>query len=69
MSEQENIEALAEIFEKDAGEITKETALEDLGWDSMSILGVMALSKTHGKGLTGDQVKTLKTVGDVLAYL
>ena len=69
MSEQENIEALAEVFEKDAGEITKETVLEDLGWDSMSILSVMALSKAHGKGLTGDQVRALKTVADVLAYL
>lgn len=69
MTEQENIEALAEIFEKDAGSIAKDTPLDELGWDSMSILGVMALSKTHGKGLTGDQVKALKTVGDVLAYL
>lgn len=69
MSEQENIEALAEVFEKDAGEISRETQLDELGWDSMSILSVMALSKMHGKGLTGDQVRTLKTVGDVLAYL
>lgn len=69
MSEQENIEALAEIFEKDAGEITKETKLEELGWDSMSMLSVMAVSKAHGKGMTGDQVRALVTVGDVLAYL
>ena len=69
MSEQGNIEALAEIFEKDAGEITKETKLEDLGWDSMSMLSVMAVSKAHGKGMTGDQVRALVTVGDVLAYL
>lgn len=69
MSEQENIEALAEIFEKDAGEIAKETKLEDLGWDSMSMLSVMAVSKAHGKGMTGDQVRALVTVGDVLAYL
>ena len=69
MTEQENIEALAEIFERDAGGITRGTALEDLSWDSMTILGVMALSTAHGKGLTGDQVRTLKTVGDVLAYL
>ena len=69
MSEQENIEALAEIFEKDAGEITKETKLEELGWDSMSMLSVMAVSKAHGRGMTGDQVRALVTVGDVLAYL
>lgn len=69
MSEQENIEALAEIFEKDAGGITKETKLEDLGWDSMSMLSVMAVSKAHGKGMTGAQVRELVTVGDVLAYL
>lgn len=67
--EQDNIEALAEIFEVDAGTLTKETALDTLSWDSMAMLSVMAVSKAHGKGMTGAQVRAAKTIGDILAYL
>ncbi|MGI5923179.1 MAG: acyl carrier protein [Lentisphaerae bacterium] len=69
MTEKENIEALADIFETDASSLTKETILKDIGWDSMTMLSVMALSKAHGKNLNGDQVRALVTVGDLLAYL
>lgn len=69
MTEQENIEALAEVFDVDAGSLSKETRLEELAWDSMAMLSVMAISKQHGKGMTGSQVREVKTIGDIVAYL
>lgn len=69
MSEQDNIEALADVLEVDAGELTKDTQLDTLSWDSMAMLSVMAISKAHGKGMTGAQVRAVKTIGDILAYL
>ena len=38
MNEQEKIEELAEIFEIDAGGLTKDTSLDTLSWDSMSFI-------------------------------
>ncbi len=69
MTEQGNIEALAEVFEIEAGELNKDTPLDTLSWDSMAMLSVMAISKAHGKGMTGAQVREVETIGDILAYL
>lgn len=69
MTEQENREALARVFDVEAGSLTNDTRLDDLAWDSMAMLTVMAISKRHGKGMTGQQVREAKTVGDILAYL
>lgn len=69
MSEQEKIEELAEIFEIDAGGLTKDTSLDTLSWDSMAMLSVMALSKAHGIGMSAVQVREVKTIGDILPYL
>ena len=69
MNEQEKIDALAEVFEVDADKIANDTQLDTLEWDSMAMLSVMAVSKAHGKGMTGEQVREAKTIGDLLSYL
>lgn len=67
---EEIIEALADALDKDAGELAPETELSSLGWDSMSILSVIAMAKTRfGKTLTGAQIREFKTVQDIIAAL
>lgn len=67
MNEQEKMEALFEIFETE--DFTSETALDTLQWDSMAMLSVMALVKNNGKSVTGQQMREMKTVSDILAVL
>ena len=63
----DQIEKIADILDHDAAELTQDTRLEDIGWDSMGMLSVMALAKQNGKTISGDQIRRLVTVGDVLA--
>jgi len=70
MTQQEKIEALEELFEMDAGVIRPETALDTLQWDSMAMLSLIALvNEKFGKRLSGSQVKSFKTVSDMLAIM
>lgn len=66
MNEQEKIEKLADILDQDVGEIVSDTRLDDLGWDSMGMLSVIALARANGKVVTGSQVREFVTVSDVL---
>lgn len=66
MSEQEKIEKLADILDRDVGEIVPDTRLDELGWDSMGMLSVIALARANGKVVTGSQVREFVTLGDVL---
>ena len=70
MKQQEKIDDMEEIFEADSGTITPETVLDTLQWDSMAMLSVIALvNEKFGKRLTGVQIKSLKTVQDILAVM
>ena len=70
MTQQEKIDALADIFEVDPGELTPETALDTLAWDSMAMLSVIACVNEHfGKRIPGNQIKNFKTIGDILAVM
>lgn len=53
----------------DVDRVTPDTSLEDLAWDSMAMLGVIALGRTRGKKITGDMLKGMKTVADIIAAL
>ena len=67
MSEQEKIETLAEIFDCDAGEITPDKSLDELAWDSMAMLGVIAMVKARfDRKLPGAEIRGFKTVRDIL---
>lgn len=67
---EEKLEALADALDKDIGELAPETELSSLGWDSMAVLGVIAMAKTRfGKTLTGAQIREFTTVQDILSAL
>ena len=63
----EKLEALYEVFETE--DITSETALDTIQWDSMAMLSVIAIAKARGKSVSGAALREMKTVGDILAVL
>lgn len=67
MTNEEKLEALCEVFENP--EINAETQLDEIGWDSMAMLSVMAIAKQNGKTVTGAQMREMETVGDILQAL
>ena len=67
MSEQEKLDKIADMIDADAGALSVETRLDEIGWDSMGMLSVIALAKTNGKTVTGTQVRAFETVGDILS--
>ncbi len=62
---------IEEIMDLDEGTLTPATVLEDLEeWDSMAKLSVMVMMDDEfGKVLTGDAVRALKTVQDILDFM
>ena len=67
MNEQEKLEVLAEIFDCDAGELSPGTHLDDLSWDSMAMLSVIAMAKARfNRKLPGAQIREFTTVKDIL---
>ena len=66
MTDQEKIDRLADVLDQDSGALNAETRLDEIGWDSMGMLSVIALAKSNGKTITGAQVRAFETVGDIL---
>ena len=66
MTEQEKIDRLADVLDQDSGALKAETQLDEIGWDSMGMLSVIALAKSNGKTITGAQIRAFETVGDIL---
>ena len=66
MNEQEKLEKLADVLDQDIGSLSADTLLDDIGWDSMGMLSVIALAKTNGKTITGTQIRSFEVVGDIL---
>lgn len=62
----DKIEKIADVLDCDAAALTPDTRLEDIGWDSMGMLSVIALAKQNGKTILGDQIRTFTTLDDVL---
>jgi acyl carrier protein len=62
----EMIEKIADVLDQDATGLTAETRLDEIGWDSMGMLSVIALAKTNGRTITGAQVRGFETVGDII---
>lgn len=70
MTQQEKMEALAEILVEDSVTFTAETSLDNLIWDSMAMLSLIALvNERFGKRLASSQLKAFKTVQDILAVM
>ena len=66
MTEQEKIERIADVLDQDPGALNADTRLDEIGWDSMGMLSVIALAKTYGKSITGSQIRAFETVGDII---
>lgn len=61
-------EGLADIFEMDASEITADTSLSDLTWDSLAIVSTIALfDELYGREVSIDSLKNCATIGDIEA--
>ena len=66
MTEQEKLERVADVLDQEVGALAVDTPLDAIGWDSMGMLSVIALAKTNGKTITGQQIRSFETVGDIL---
>ena len=67
MDEQEKLEMLAEIFDCDVGELSSEKQLDELSWDSMAMLSVIAMAKAKfNRKLPGAQIREFMTIKDIL---
>lgn len=71
MELKEKLALLEETFDADAGSINPENVLEDQDWwDSMAKLSlIVAIEDEFGKKLSGDQIRAMKTVQDILDYM
>lgn len=70
MTQEKKMEALAEVFDTAAVPLQPETRLDEIGWDSMSMLSVIALVKTKfDKKLPGTEIRAFETVGDILKVM
>ncbi|EIJ45478.1 hypothetical protein GWL_37930 [Herbaspirillum sp. GW103] len=69
MNDQDIINALAEILEVDASEISAATPLDTLDtWDSLATISFIALvDEKAGHVLAGDDLQKAKTIGDLVA--
>lgn len=67
MTTGEKLESLGEVFENP--KITPETRLDEIDWDSMAMLSVMAVVKNNGKNVTGQQLREARTISDLMAIM
>ena len=67
MTDSKKMELLAELFEVEVAEITPEKQLSELNWDSMNMLGLIALFKAElDIKLTPEKLRTFTTINDIL---
>ena len=67
MNDAKKIELLAELFEVDEAEITPEKELSELHWDSLNMLGLIALFKAEMNiRLSPEKLRSFKTINDIL---
>ena len=71
MTNEKNLELLADVFDCDAEELNADLVLEELdNWDSMTKLALIVLMDDEcGKTLTSNDIKVFKTIGDVMEYM
>lgn len=65
------IQLIEELLEVEEGSLTENTLLGDLEeWDSIAELTLIAtLDEKFNKIVSGKEIKEMKTVGDILAYM
>ena len=67
----EKIALLEETLDTDEGVLTPETRLSDVDeWDSIAALSlIVMLDEEFEKSISGEEIKALVTVSDILAYM
>lgn len=61
---------LAEQLELDEGSITETSTIEDLGADSLDLVeAIMNIEDEFGVEIDDEEIKNLKTVGDIVEYI
>ena len=71
MTNEEKIGLLEDMLELDGGSLQPEMELTSIDeYDSMAKLSLIVLfDEECGKKLTGEQIRTFKTVGDILVAM
>lgn len=71
MELKQKLALIEEVLDTDEETLTPETDLSDLdGWDSIAGLSLIVMLDEHfNKTVTGKQIKAMKTVADILAYM
>ena len=71
MTNEKKIALLEDMLELEAGTLTAETELTSIDeYDSMAKLSLIVLFDDEcGKKLTGEVIRTFKTVGDILVAM
>ena len=71
MTNEEKIALLEDMLELDGGSLQPEMELTSIDeYDSMAKLSLIVLfDEECGKKLTGEQIRTFKTVGDILVAM
>ncbi len=71
MANLENIKnILADQLGIDESAITEDTTIEDLGADSLDLVeAIMTIEDEFGIEIDDEDVKNLKTVGDIMNYI
>lgn len=67
MTDQEKLDALCEIFERE--DITPAMSLDSLQWDSMTMMSIMVKARMEGKNLVLADLRRMNTVADILNVL
>lgn len=71
MTEKEKISMIEEVLDTAPDSLTAETKLDDIAeYDSMAKLSLIVMCDDEfGKKLTGEQIGSFQTVGDILKFL
>jgi acyl carrier protein len=71
MTEREKLALLEDMFEMEEGELSPDMKLKEVeAWDSMMMLSLIVLMNDEfGKKLTGDEIDTFETIGDIIACM
>ena len=70
MTDEEKIELLADMFEVEPSDISPETKLDSLIWDSIKRLTFIALAQEHfEKSIRGPELQKVSTISDLTSMM
>lgn len=71
MTQEEKIAMIEDLLELDGGSLKPEMELKEIPeYDSMAKLSlIVMMDEEYGKKLTGEQIREIKTVQDILDYM